>query len=69
MTTTDAQFARAQLQRVRDAIADIPPGVSSISIGGESVSYEDLKKDLQFWEAKVATAEGTRTTVEDLDLS
>ena len=43
-------------------------GVKSVSVDGQSVSYDDLVKQYQFWKTTVARAAGTKPTASTIKL-
>lgn len=44
-------------------------GHKSISVGGESVSYDDLEAKYRYWKREVAREAGTKPVVSSFDLS
>lgn len=43
-------------------------GVKSTNADGESIELADLKKELTFWEARVAREQGSKPLVSAIDL-
>ena len=62
-----ASFSEDQLARIETLLAE-NVGVASVTVGGRSVSYDDLLKQYDYWQARVARANGTRPRVSHINL-
>jgi hypothetical protein len=62
-----ATFAEDQLERLETLLA-ANVGVSSVSVDGVSVSYDDLLKQYDYWRNRVAREEGTRPRIAQINL-
>lgn len=60
-------FAQQMLDKI-EALLLANPGVQSITIEGESVSYADLVKQYDSWAARVARENGTKPRSAQIDL-
>lgn len=60
-------FAQQMLTKI-EALLLANPGVQSITIDGESVSYVDLMKQYDSWASRVARETGTKPRVFQIDL-
>lgn len=55
-------FAELQLARVEALLAECV-GMTSITVGNTSVSYDDLIKQREYWQREVNNANGTTQRV------
>lgn len=62
-----ATFAESQVTRLETLLA-ANVGVKSITIAGESVTYDDLLRQYDFWKSRVAREQGTRPRAAQIDL-
>ena len=71
MATDDAQFAREMRDKYRDALRNSTPGMTSITIAGETTSYNyaEVERHLRQWERRLAQLTGAQSPIESLDLS
>jgi chitodextrinase len=42
-------------------------GLSAVTIAGQSVTYGDLQKQLEYWQKKVARENGNRSVIIETD--
>lgn len=65
----NAVFCQQMIDRYKVALLEAPLGVSSWSIGGESVSLENLEPGLAHWQSQLEIATGRSAGIVSLDLS
>jgi len=62
-----ATFAEDQVERLETLLA-ANVGVSSVSVDGVSVSYDNLIKQYDYWKSRLAREDGTRPIVAQINL-
>ena len=51
-----------------EALLEANAGMKSVSVDGQTITYEDLHKRWEFWKAKAARLKGNRPRVLGMDL-
>ena len=63
-----ATFSEDQIARLETLLAE-NVGVSTVTVGGRSVTYADLLKQYDDFKSRVAREQGTRPRVSHINLS
>ena len=63
-----ATFAEQMVEKYRTLLAD-SAGLKSVTVDGQSVTYGELERQLQYWENKVAAECGRRPRAATIKLS
>ena len=65
---SEADFTRRMVAKYRELLLSAA-GLSSVTIDGQVVSYQDLEASYRSWTKKLATLDGTRPQLVSIDLS
>jgi hypothetical protein len=63
--------AKTMIDTIKRALADTPAGTVSISVDGQTVTYDRMKAiaELKYWEQTAANETGRKPRVSRIDLS
>ncbi len=61
-------FATEQIARIETLLAE-NPGVKTVMVGNTSVTYEDLLKQLDYWQGRADREAGRRPGAKQINLS
>jgi hypothetical protein len=65
---SEESFAEQMVTKIQELLLE-SGGLKSITVDGQTVSVADLKKDLEYWEGRVSSEDGTNPSWMTVNMS